>query len=82
MVATVAALAMNLIHNERTKLLAGWLDRASTAVLTIGMITPLAGLLIGLSLPRVLLFLAAYFWLTVSLGLHLAARLVLGRLRE
>lgn len=38
---------MSLIHNERVKLLAGWLDRASTAALTVGVLAPMAGYLYG-----------------------------------
>jgi hypothetical protein len=36
-----------MIDNERTKLLANALDRASTACLTVGIITPLAGYIYG-----------------------------------
>ena len=36
---------MSLIDNERTKLLANALDRASTACFTVGILTPAAGYL-------------------------------------
>ena len=32
--------AVELIHNERTKLTANWLDRAGTAAVTIGVVAP------------------------------------------
>lgn len=35
---------MSLIDNEQTKLLANALDRASTACFTVGIATPIAGL--------------------------------------
>lgn len=38
---------MSVIDNERTKLLANALDRASTACFTVGVATPLAGYLYG-----------------------------------
>ena len=65
---------MPLIENERTKLLANALDRLSTAFLTVGIVTPVAGYIYGLS--RAVLgigFLAGSFsvWLLLGLGLHL-----------
>lgn len=36
-----------LIHNERTKLLANALDRASTAALVVGVFGPITGYLYG-----------------------------------
>jgi hypothetical protein len=47
MVATGAAAPMSLVHNERLKLLANAFDRASTACFTIGVVTPVAGLIYG-----------------------------------
>lgn len=38
---------MSLIHNERTKLTANWLDRAGTAAITVGVIAPLAAAVFG-----------------------------------
>jgi mannose/fructose/N-acetylgalactosamine-specific phosphotransferase system component IID len=62
-----------LVRNERLKLQAAALDRASTADLAIGILGPLAGT--GVSVPFVLA------WLTGALALHLAAYWVLGGLR-
>jgi hypothetical protein len=76
---------MSLIQNERTKLLAGALDRASTAFLTVGIVTPVAGYLYGLSRAELGLgFLAGAFavWFLLAIGLHLLARYVLGGLQE
>ncbi|HHV66948.1 hypothetical protein CN878_20805 [Ochrobactrum sp. 695/2009] len=70
---------MSLIHNERTKLLANNLDRLSTAFLAVGVLgntfsfTPGSGL--------VVFFLGVTAWILPAIGLHLAARRVLGRLR-
>ena len=40
---------MSLIQNERVKLLANALDRASTSCLTVGVNTPVAGYLYGIA---------------------------------
>lgn len=74
------------IHNERTKLLANGLDRASTAAVAGGIFTPLGGFLYNLGgapPPGGALTVAAimYVALFVGVALHFAARRVLGRLR-
>jgi hypothetical protein len=75
---------MSLIHNERTKLLAGALDRTSTALVTVGVAVPLVGYFVGGVRPE------GGFWVVaviaaisifVAFGLHLAARWVLGGLK-
>jgi hypothetical protein len=65
-------------------LLASALDRASTVCLTVGVATPVAGLLYGVSPHIGPVTLIALFgdWLAVAVGLHLAARHLLGRLKE
>ena len=74
---------MSLIENERIKLSAGWLDRASTACLTIGIVTPIAGYVYGLTtLPVWYLVAACYVWLSFAAGLHWLARRMLGRLQQ
>jgi hypothetical protein len=45
---------MSLIDNERTKLLANALDRASTACFTVGILTPAAGYLYNIGNSAVL----------------------------
>jgi hypothetical protein len=44
---------MSLVHNERTKLTANWLDRASTAAITLGVVAPLAAAVFGYPSPPV-----------------------------
>jgi hypothetical protein len=61
------------ISNERVKLLAQALDRASTAFLALGFVTPFA--LSGNA------GLVAFAWLAGAGVLHVAAHLALGRLR-
>lgn len=75
---------MSLIHNEKTKLLANALDRASTACFSVGVLVPIVATMAGLpgygiGWPLALLSLS---WLLATLVLHLLARRVLGRLRE
>jgi hypothetical protein len=76
---------LSVIRNERTKLLANALDRASTACFTVGIATPAAGYLYNLgglreSLPWSLLGLGLGGWLWGAVSLHLLARRTLGRL--
>ena len=76
---------MSLIENERTKLLANALDRASTASVALGVFAPIAttfftGPVTG-ELGWLKLAVGAAIWLATAVALHLAARLVLGALR-
>jgi len=73
---------VSLVHNERTKLLANALDRASTACFTVGIATPAAGYIynIGGLQEAVSPFrLGAGFggWLAGAVALHLLARRIL-----
>jgi hypothetical protein len=77
---------VSVIANERTKLLANALDRASTARFTVGVATPLAGwihniggLRTSLSAQRLAIGLSG--WILAAIALHLIARMVMGRLR-
>lgn len=77
---------MNLIENERTKLLAAALNTACTSCFTVGIATPAAGYIFNVSNFRAnvglaTLMVAAVGWLITAAGLHLLARHVLGRLR-
>ena len=65
---------MSLVGNERAKLLASALDLVSTVCITVGIATPLSGLLYGGRGLNGSLFAACYVWLVVTVGLHLAAR--------
>ncbi len=75
----------NLIHNERTKLLANGLDRASTACIAVGVFGPAVAVLYdvgGASASAGSLFaVASVFWLGAAVLLHFLARYVLGRLK-
>lgn len=78
---------MSAIANERTKLLANALDRASTASIAVGVIAPLAAWMTntgGLQETVALLVLGAgaFGWLLAAVILHLVARAVLGRLQS
>jgi hypothetical protein len=72
-------------HNERTKLSANALDRASTAALTIGVLAPMAAALYNLTAgPAVetwFLIVGVLIWLFAAGALHFIARVVLGGLR-
>jgi VIT1/CCC1 family predicted Fe2+/Mn2+ transporter len=72
------------IHNERTKLLAGALDRASTASFTVGVLVPIIATLVGL--PGYSfgwrLAMMSLSWFFTTLALHFMARRILGRLRQ
>lgn len=69
---------MSLIYNERTKLLANALDRASTACIVVSLITPaVTG---GIEMRWEAVF-GISIWLFAALILHLLARHVLGGLK-
>jgi hypothetical protein len=73
----------SLVRNERLKLLAGALDRASTACLTVGAIAPLASLMFGtgaLAMAPPWVAAGASSWLLAAAALHLFAREALGGL--
>ena len=71
---------MSLVGNERTKLLAAALDRVSTVCITVGIAAPVSSFVYSSNVPASSLIAACYIWLLIALGLHLAARRVLGRL--
>lgn len=77
---------MTLIRNERTKLLANALDRASTACFTVGIATPVAGYIYNISklrdsLPGWVMITGGIGWISACLALHLMARRTLGGLK-
>lgn len=76
---------MSDIANERTKLLANVLDRASTACFTVGVAAPLAARVgsaggIRQTAEPLALTTGAFGWLLACLLLHIGARRALGRL--
>jgi hypothetical protein len=76
---------MNLVHNERIKLTAAWLNTIGAATVVTGVIAPIVALVFGVSTPSrissVAYLLAIAGWLTFGICLHMMARSVLGRLR-
>lgn len=76
---------MSLIENERTKLLANALDRASTACLAVGVFGPTAATLYEIGTAAhtrgILLLSGGAAWLFLAAVLHLLARRVLGDLK-
>jgi hypothetical protein len=74
----------NLVHNERAKLIANALDRASTACLATGVIVPAGAAMLGLnsSVDVGTLMVAVVCWLVAAAVLHFEAQRVLRRLRE
>jgi hypothetical protein len=76
---------MLLVHNERTKLTAAWLNAVATALMAAGAFAPGAAWLYGLSLlpvGDVKLLAVALACIASGTGIHVAAVALLGRLRE
>ena len=76
---------MKHIENERWKLLANAVGRASTACVTIGVATPLAGAMYNVNGFRQAvatweLAIGLLGWLGTAIALHFAARRALGGL--
>ena len=76
---------MSLIHNERVKLTATWLNTLASATATVGVLAPLASIAYGLGPApvRPVIFLASgAIWFLAALALHLGARRVLRRMQQ
>lgn len=74
-----------LVDNERTKLLANALDRASTASLTVGVLAPIAAVFYNLSAtdtPTWVFVVGGVTWFSAAIALHFIARMVLKGLQE
>lgn len=76
----------DLVHNERTKLLANALDRASTAALAVGVLGPIVTASYGLGpsdrpFPLLGLIVGTILWMIVAVSLHIFARWTLRDLR-
>ncbi|RVU21135.1 hypothetical protein [Methylobacterium oryzihabitans] len=77
---------MSLVHNERTKLTATYLNTAADGMVTAGVIAPLAAAAFGVSgasghLPTLTLALGVLIFLFGSIALHAPARYVLKGLK-
>ena len=76
---------MFLVHNERAKLTASWLNAIATALIAAGAFAPAAAWLSGLSvlpIEKVSLSALAFACVAGGVGLHLFALVILRRLRE
>jgi hypothetical protein len=74
-----------LVHNERTKLTAGWLNTLATALIAAGVFAPGVAVLYGLSnlsVGRGLIAASLVGCIALGAAIHLGARALLGRLRE
>ncbi|WEK05768.1 MAG: hypothetical protein P0Y65_05795 [Candidatus Devosia phytovorans] len=74
------------VHNEKTKMLASGIDRAGTACLTVGTLTPVAAYLFNIANARTTfvqgeLVWGIVVWLVAAIALHVMARMVLGDLQ-
>ena len=76
---------MSLVRNERLKLFANALDRASTACITVGVFGPAVAFLYGLGgasgVASSFLAVGSALWLVGAAMLHLIAQFALGKLR-
>jgi protein-S-isoprenylcysteine O-methyltransferase Ste14 len=74
----------DLIHNERIKYLATWLNAIASAVVVIGVVAPIAAVFYGAtgSPSPGILALGGALWLLAGLGLHLGVRRILKRIRS
>jgi len=75
---------VSLIHNERLKLRANALDRASTACLAIGFLSPMVAFMYGMGAAgtsRLILAVGSAIWLSAAVALHLLSWRSLGGLK-
>lgn len=76
---------MLLVHNERTKLTAAWLNALAAAAVAAGVFAPVAALIYGLpQMPQLgtQLLLVMLGCFAMGTFLHWVGRVLLGRLRE
>lgn len=72
---------MSLVHNEKTKLTATWLNSVAAAAVAVGGIAPSVAAVTGTIGALAALALFA-FWVSAGVGLHLWARSILSRLKD
>lgn len=68
---------MSLVHNEKTKLTATWLNTLASGSLLVGVVTPTAAVIYGpgqMTAPAWAAGLAGLMFICLGLGLHLLAR--------
>lgn len=67
---------MSLVHNERIKYLATWVNTIASAAVVVGCVAPLAASLYGAAgTPApITLAIGGLLWLLCGLALHLAVR--------
>jgi hypothetical protein len=73
------------VRNERRKLTASWLNAVATALMAAGVFAPVASQIYGFGSNRAdksLVLISSVVCVTLSLGLHLTGRLLLGGLEE
>jgi hypothetical protein len=78
---------MHLIHNERLKLTANWLNTLAAGAVIAGAVTPMVAIAYGLrpnndTMTSTIAIVSTAIWLFTGVALHLCARAILGRLRE
>lgn len=78
---------MSLVHNERWKLTAVWLNTMAAGTVIAGSVTPLVALAYGLRSDPVavstgLIVMLTLVWMSAGIALHMIARAILGRLKE
>lgn len=70
-------------RNERIKITATWFNGAAIAAVAVGCFAPIVAFITSTThIPGRDLNLLVAAWLFVSVGLHLAARMVLRRIEE
>lgn len=77
---------MSLVHNERTKVTAAYLNSAASAFFGAGVVAPLAAAVFGLTgsgspVSTLTIVIGVTIFIVVSIGFHLAARYVLKGLK-
>ncbi|MGC1861896.1 MAG: hypothetical protein WA733_12430 [Methylocystis sp.] len=77
---------MSLIHNERTKLLATALNTAAGSSFAVGVLAPIAAAFYNVSgtsgVALWTIIIGVVIWFFTAAALHLAARHILGGLKE
>jgi dipeptide/tripeptide permease len=78
---------LSLVHNERWKLTAAWINAVAAGTVIAGAVTPLVAIAYGLradtqAISTGVVILLTLIWISVGIVLHLMARSTLGRLRQ